>query len=372
MEIPQVNLTVKTAISPEDLAKFNQFVSAHSLGNIHQISDWGNFQVESGAREKYWAVMVEDARNEQEKSDLLLKNSGEVVASAMIIKQRLPGGRCWLYVPRGPVWDYGGARAKIYLAALLEKIRELAVAEKAVFLRIDPGLAVGQDNLLKDFGFRKAHAHYQPENTILLDLTLSEAELLAQMKPKGRYNIKLAEKKGVKIIEIDAEKSTKSWNIDKGVSAFYKLLSETTSRDNFAGHQEEYYEKMLVILGADRCKLYLAEYEGVIIAGLIVTFFKDTAIYYFGASGNQHRNVMAPYLLQWQAIREARKRGLKFYDFLGVAPLNAGKDHAWAGVTEFKEKFGGKRIDFLPAQEKIYSWLFFNLIRIAKFLRNLF
>ena len=114
--------------------------------------------------------------------------------------------------------------------------------------------------------------------------------------------------------------------------------------------------------------LYMAIYESKPIAGIIVTHFKDTAIYYFGASGNEYRNVMAPYLLQWHAMKEAKKKNLKYYDLLGIAPENA-KDHPWAGVTNFKKKFGGKHITYAPPQEysfKPFIHLLYQLYRKIK------
>jgi len=133
---------------------------------------------------------------------------------------------------------------------------------------------------------------------------------------------------------------------------------------------------MLEELGPERCKLYLAEFEGEIIAGIIVTFFGDMAIYYFGASGNAHRNVMAPYLLQWVAMRFAKARGIKWYDFLGIAPLDENGEvdekHAWAGVTEFKRKFGGVTVNYLPARELVYDWPMFLALRLKKWLNGIF
>ena len=131
---------------------------------------------------------------------------------------------------------------------------------------------------------------------------------------------------------------------------------------------------MLEGLGPDKCKLYLAEYQGEIIAGIIVTFFADMAIYYFGASGNRHRNVMAPYLLQWVAMLEAKVRGIGWYDFLGIAPAGADgavdASHAWAGVTEFKCKFGGVRVDYMPAMELVYNWPMYWAMRCLKWVKR--
>jgi len=330
-------------ISLESSEIFNEFVNKNDLGSIHQITQWGEFQSKSVMRDKFWSIIVKDQNT--------------IIASTILIKQKLPMGLCWLYSPRGPILDYTNP---LGLKELLETIKIIAKAEKAVFLRVDPALEQKHKFDFQKFGFKKAHAHYQPENTLILDLSLEPEKILAQMKPKGRYNIKVAEKHGVKVRLSDGN--------DSDLQAFHNLLQQTTSRDGFSGHNLEYYKNMLKILGPEKVKLYLAEYKGEIIAGITDTFYKDTAIYYFGASGNQHRNVMAPYLLQWKAITDAKTAGLKHYDFLGIAPDGA-INHPWSGVTDFKLKFGGTRLDYFPAQELVYKKIWYWLLLLKKKLR---
>ncbi|MFC1810808.1 lipid II:glycine glycyltransferase FemX [Patescibacteria group bacterium] len=256
-------------------------------------------------------------------------------------KMPLPLGKCWLYCNRGKLVD----------------LQDLAREQKAVFVRFEfPYLKGEASDIPKNL--KNAHAHYQPETTLVINLEKSEDEILAQMKQKGRYNIKLAEKKGVKIRESD------------DVTEFHKILKQTTQRDKFSGHNKEFYQKMIDILEPhDGAKLYVAEYEGEVIAGIIVTFYKNTATYYYGASSNQHRNVMAPYLLQWHAIREAKKRGCKYYDFLGIAPPEA-KNHPWKGVTEFKLKFGGEVVEYEKSKEIVFQPFWYFVIRLIKKLRG--
>ena len=325
--------------------KYDRFVESHHLGSIHQTWDWGFFQAKSRARDRFWAMGVENEH-------------GQIMASVLMIRQRLPFGKCWLYAPRGPLTDYTKEKT---LKLLLEKIRELAKKENAIFSRFDPAIKKEEKINWKAIKSHPAHAHYQPESTLILDLSLSEKDLLRQMKPKGRYNIKVAQKHGVTV--------KVSGQPEKDVEIFYKLLHQTTARDRFSSHPLEYYRNMLAVLGKKKAKLYLAQYEEQTIAAIIVTFFKDTATYYFGASGNEHRNVMAPYLLQWQAVLDAKNAGCKYYDFLGIAPENT-PDHPWAGVTDFKLKFGGMRVNHVPAQEIIYRPFWYLLMKFAKWLRN--
>lgn len=335
-----------------------------SRSDIHQLSSWGEFQASKGEEWNFWIVG--------------LFFDDKIVGGALVLRRSLPFGKSWVYIPKGPLLEYESENAAKAVRILLEEIRKLGKREKTVFLRLEPGLIQNGPQSFgvhvsfnwNSFGFRPAHAHYQPEHTLIVDLKPSEADILAQMKSKGRYNIKLAEKKGVKVLlaGVDITK-------DKAVTEFHHLLRETTERDGFSGHPKKYYTDMLEILGDDLVRLYLAEFEGKIIAGIVVTFYKDLAIYYFGASSSEYRNVMAPYLLQWEAMEEAKRRGVRWYDFLGTAPLvgsDAGFEydvkHSWAGVTGFKLKFGGEKVDFYPGMELVLNRFFYWLMRARKFL----
>ena len=299
----------------------------NNLNNLWQSPLWEKFQKKLGR--KTW----------------FLKNSK---AQLLAIKHNLPFNYAWIDIPRGPIGkpeDY-----TLLIQDLIKKTKK----EKIVFIRIMPSDKFKiQNSKLK---ICKAHANHQPETTLKLDLTLSEEELLKQMKPKGRYNIRLAKKKSVIVKE------------SQDFSKFYKLIQETTQRNKFGGHSQKYYEIMLNVLKSD-AQLLLAEYEGKIIAGGIFTYSDKEGIYYYGASSNQYRNVMAPYLIQWTAIQEAKKRGCEKYDFLGIAPKNADKNHSWKGVTSFKKKFGGEVINYNFAQEIIikpfiyHSFVFLKKIR---------
>ncbi len=355
-------LEVKFLKNELEWVEWNNFVENNPLGSIHQISLWGQFQSNSIYRDKFWIIAVFE--------------NGKIIGGSLVIRQKLPFGKCWFYLPRGPLVDLKTEKSQSILNKLFIKLKLLAKQEKTVWIRIDPEISmkkkfpgiIAKEEIKinwKKLGFKNAHAHYQPENTVMLDLTMNEQEILAQMKPKGRYNIKVAERNNVIIHNMN--------NLKQDSENFYKILKETTVRDKFNGHELKYYQDMLKILGPEHIQLYLAEYvkmgeQPQIIAGIIVTFFKDLAIYYFGASSNQYRNVMAPYLLQWTAIKEARERGLKRYDFLGVAPENSDANHPWAGVTGFKLKFGGKRVDFYPAQEMVVAPIWMWLIGMVKML----
>ncbi len=352
---------------------WSDFVATHPLGNIHQTSEWGHFQEKVPGRGKYWIIVLEE--------------NSQILAGTLLLRQSLPRGYSWLYAPRGPLLNYENhAAAHEQMAILMNEIKKIAKAEKSVFLRVDPLIPISAQ--LPFPHFRQNLHGFQPDHTLLLDLTRSEAEILAQMKPKGRYNIKLAEKHGVSIRRIDSSSADAKAPCRAGplghslllgcaadfhpaLASFYKILSETTSRDGFHGHDQKFYENMLTTIAAPvttngpHSTLYLAEFEGTTLAASLNTFYRDTATYYYGASSNQDRNVMAPYLLHWKAILDAKAANYKTYDFFGIAPENA-VNHPWAGVTEFKKKFGGTEVSYQLPQEFPFKKSLYILYRTYK------
>ena len=158
--------------------------------------------------------------------------------------------------------------------------------------------------------------------TALIDLTQSEEEILANMKQKGRYNIKTAQKHEVKVEKSEPVQNAKQQNIHEPVHDFYELLQETTQRNHFAQNNFEYYQKLVQSLEEyDLGGLYVAKKDDEIIAAAIFVYYGNVGTYYYGAStsDNAKRKYMASYLLQWEAIKEAKKRGCQWFDFLGVA-----------------------------------------------------
>ncbi len=267
-------------------------------------------------------------------------------ASALLVKHELPLGFCWLECPRGPLF-----KDKKGLLQILIEIRETAKKQKAIFVRLSPfeGLKT------KDYGLRDSQYDHQPQTSLILDLDQSEEDILKQMKPKGRYNIKVAQKHEV----------TVKPSVD--VDTFYHLLSTTGFRDKFGIHPKSYYRKMLQAM-PENAQLLLAACNGEVIAGGFFVYLDEWGIYYYGASAETYRNVMAPYLIQWEAIKEAKRRGCKHYDFLGIAPEGA-EGHAWAGVTSFKKKFGGHTVDYPQAKEMVVRPVWYWVYRVYKKLR---
>ncbi len=183
----------------------------------------------------------------------------------------------------------------------------------------------------KKYSIQKAPHNMQPKENFIIDIALSEEELLARMKSKTRYNIRLAKRKGVEILVTREQKY-----IDK----FIDLVEQTAKRKGISFHDKEHYQQMFQNIPEDILQLYVAKYKGEVVAVNIISFYGGIATYLHGATADKFRNVMAPFLLQWQAILDAKKRGIKYYDFGGVftESVDAGK----RGITRFKLGFSPK------------------------------
>jgi lipid II:glycine glycyltransferase (peptidoglycan interpeptide bridge formation enzyme) len=231
--------------------------------------------------------------------------------------------------------------------ALLELARALHafLPANTAFIRFDPPWYIeGSETIRPQIHppFSHAGADIQPADTVLVDLSGSEEALLKNMKSKWRYNIQLARRKGVLVRQAGEEE----------LDRFYELLKETAKRDGIAIHDSEYYTTLFIHCrdyakgqngeGLD-LRLYLAEHEGDFLAAMVVLFRGNTGVYLYGASSDQKRNLMAPYALQWKAMKDAQAQGCKVYDLFGIPP---GEDphHPMAGLYRFKTGFGGRII----------------------------
>ncbi|QQG53046.1 MAG: peptidoglycan bridge formation glycyltransferase FemA/FemB family protein [Candidatus Falkowbacteria bacterium] len=243
-----------------------------------------------------------------------------------LIKENLPAGFFYWYVPRGPIFEAGieAEEAAKITAAVVSKLK--ADYPKSVFLKIEPAQNILQVKQLAQLSVSyKAASDIQPQKTLILDLKNSPENLLAAMHQKTRYNIRLAEKKGVRIISGSAA----------DFSDFWRLMSLTGERDGFRIHGQKHYQNLLKT-PSDFIQLFFAEYEGRKIATALICRFGSQATYLHGASDNEYRNVMAPYLLQWEIIKHTQTAGAEIYDFYGV------NEKKWPGVTRFKLGFGGE------------------------------
>ena len=303
----------------QDKIKWNDYIQRHAKndGGFLQSWEWGEFQKVYGRKVLRLAVRQND----------------EIAFGWQIIEMPLPLGLKYWYVPR-PVWNQESVISNQEF--FFKQIYNFAKKEKAIFVRVDatthliPPLVRGDEGGLKNYGFRKTNLSIQPKEEFIIDITKPQEQLLAEMKPKTRYNIRVAEKHGIIVSSEPQAQSPEFFD------EFWNLIKKTSQRQGIHPHPKEYYQKMLEGLGKNGlAKLYTAQYQGKIIAANLITYFGKTATYLHGGTDDEFKNVMAPNLLQWQAICDAKKIGFECYNFGGVS--NTKK--SWEGITRFKTGF---------------------------------
>ena len=329
--------------------RYDQFVHSHPKGHFSQTWEWGAVKQGMG-----WEPLP-----------LILEEDGQIRASLLILKRRipLPGLKtCIFYSPRGPVVDIANPEL---CRELFRGAERAARDHRAIFLKIDPDVPVTNSDFmgtLEKCKFRRNDTGLdfegvQPAFVFRLDLTSDEEQLLANMHSKTRYNIRLAIKKGVTIRKASGKEE---------LPAFYSILQETAKRDRFLIRGYEYFEMMwdqLVETGL--AEIFLAMYQGKIISGTLALKLGDKAWYLYGASSNEYRNVMPNYFIQWEMIRWARAHGCKIYDFRGVSG-DLDESNPLYGLYRFKKGFNGDFIEFVGDWDRVYSlglyWVWTKLL----------
>ena len=289
--------------------------------HVLQSWSWGEFKAAYG-----WMA-----------TRLLFTEEGRVRAAAQVLRRRMPHlPLAVMYVPKGPAMDYADLPL---LETVLAHLEAVARRRRAIFIKIDPDVCLGDNDdshpvvaILRRRGWRHSAEQIQFPNTVLVDLVPDEETILAAMKSKTRYNIRLAVRRGVTV---------RLGTVDD-LPLFYQLYSETSQRDGFLIRPYAYYQDAWGrFLEAGRAQLFLAEHEGDTLAGLILFIFGQTAWYMYGASSDQKRELMPNHLLQWEAMRWARAQGCTVYDMWGAPDVLDESDPLW-GVYRFKAGFGGQ------------------------------
>lgn len=342
-------------IDIKEKEKYNRFVARHPKGHFSQLWEWG--QVKKGMG---WEPLP-----------LVLEEDGEIRASMLILKRKLPLPlikKCIFYSPRGPVVDI---ESQELCRLLLEGARRVARDEGAIFLKIDPDVPKkyeGFSDILQGLGLHKNQTGMnfegvQPNFVFRLDIRPDEGTLLGNMHPKWRYNIRLAAKKGVAVREAVGEEDLR---------VFYQVLLETATRDHFLIRGYEYFQWMWdYLVEGGYARIFLAEYQGQVVAGTLALIVGEKAWYLYGASSNEYRNVMPNYLLQWEMIRWARQRGCTLYDFRGVSG-DISEDNPLYGLYRFKKGFNGELTEFIGEWDMVYSSFFYFLwTRVMPLYKNI-
>ncbi len=323
-----------------DLPIWTKFIESHPESHILQDGKWGQLKSSFG-----WKAVR-----------IICNNAG-----AQILFRSLPLGFSIAYIPKGPVEINED---------LLSEIDKVCEENKAVFIKVEPFGWAGEEKWrgLENKGFVPADP-IQPFRTVIIPIDRSEEEIMAEMKQKTRYNIRLAEKKGIQIRKSD------------DYELFHRMALLTGERDQFGIHSMDYYLKMKELFNPNgESALLLAFYEEKPVAGIIVFAHGNTAWYMYGASTDEERNRMPTYLLQWEAIRWAKQKDCKQYDLWGIPDHDEDEleklfterenhDGLW-GVYRFKRGFGGKIVRSIGAWDKVYKPGLYKLFKIYNNLRR--
>jgi peptidoglycan pentaglycine glycine transferase (the first glycine) len=323
----------------DDSKTWDDFVATQSATHLLQTWAWGELKTRFG-----WRALR-----------LALMRDGEALAGAQILFRPLPLSYSLAYIPKGPMIDW---RNKGQVDLWLVGLHRLCRSQRSAFLKVEPH--VREDAAIREiignYNFVASPLTVQPPRTILVDIVPSEEKILARMKQKTRYNIRLAARKGVTVRP----------GTVNDIPIFYRLMQITGERDQFGIHSLDYFRTILTLFGPNQAALLLAEVAGEAVAGLIVLGHGSTAYYLFGASSNTHREKMPTYLLQWEAILWAKGRGYEIYDLWGIPDADETEleedflAHSQSaaslwGVYRFKRGFGGHVHRAVGAFDFVYN-----------------
>ncbi|MBI2036263.1 peptidoglycan bridge formation glycyltransferase FemA/FemB family protein [Candidatus Microgenomates bacterium] len=326
----------------KDKKKWEGFLLSQSYQPFFQSWSWGEVQERLGHR--VWRLGIYEGR--------------KMVGICQIVEIRARRGN-YFHLRHGPLL----ANFKKQFPRLLGGIMKMARTDRIDFIRMSPLLPEEFDiNFLQKQGFRNSPIHnMDAENAWVLDLDKTEEELLKSMRKTTRYLVKKGEKLSLEIIKASSIRE---------LEAFLRLYEKTAQKHGFVPHGG-IREEIEVFKKDGQAELFLARYKKKIISGALVIFYGNLAVYHHGATDPKFEHLSPSYLVQWEAIKEAKRRGKKIYNFWGVVPPSK-PHHPWQGLTLFKTGFGGRRINFIHAQDLPLSpwyWKTFlieSIIRIRK------
>jgi len=280
---------------------------------------------------------------------LAIEDNGKIIAIASVIYTPLIAGLKYAFCPKGPVGNLNKENLKVFLNYLKNK--------KMAFWRIESAEKIEDVSMIKSLDIN-------PPHTMILDLQKSEEDILATMHNKTRYNINLSLKKNLAVKN------------EKNLPVFWELMKKTSERDGFRLHEAAHYKAILESDFSIQLTVYSHDKA---IATMVLVGFGDTFTYLFGASDHEYRSLMAPYLLQWSAMKLAKERGYKFYDFFGVAPNISNSDeyeydntHQYGGVSRFKGGFGARYVEAPGTYDVVINNFRYQLYIYLRKLRRLF
>jgi len=314
------------------------------MKSLLQTQEWVNFKVSQGWKSHH-------------------------IEGVFVLEKPLPWGKSFLYAPEV---EY---KTITNLQIFLQKLQEIAEISHSIFFRLeilDEKRSEIIENLKKR-GFIKAFEELQPEWRQMIDIGKSEEEILAQMKPKGRYNIRVAERHGCKAEIVNPQSETNSQspaaNSKNNLDIFYDLYCQTAKYQKISRRPKRYFEEMLKKLPAQKIAIIIVKYQNQPLAALLVTFYDKVASYLYGGTSRENKQVMAPYAAHWAAIREAKKRGCQIYDLLAVAPPDQ-PNHKYRNLTFFKEQFGGRKVNLVGSWDYIYKPIWYKIFKATEKFRR--
>jgi len=325
------------------------FLESHKKGHFLQSPEWAKVK-------DMWAneVLIVDDEN------------GKIKGSMSLLIRKVPVFRnTIMYSPRGPVCDIYDRDT---IQELVDGARELAKKHKSYVLKIDPDIPADDEkftDMMADMGFKfsksKNFEGVQPRFVFRKNVAgMTEDEVFMSFHSKTRYNVRLAMKKGV-----EARIGTR-----EDLPAFCDIMMTTGVRDKFIPRSLEYFEKMYDEMG-DYLRLYLIYYQGQLLSGAVAILYGDKVWYLYGASSNEHRNVMPNYLMQWEMMKWTVENGCDIYDFRGVSgDLNKGQQ--LYGLYRFKQGFNGDFIEFVGAADYVFNkFMYFFIEKGERMYREL-
>ncbi len=318
-----------------------------TVENIDDKNEWEDFlshhQEANFLQSWYWGEFYNNLGNKIQRTGFYYDN--KLIGVMLSIVENAKRGR-YLTVPGGPIIDWTNSQlAKSFVV----EIKKIAYINSCVFIRVRPQLVLNNfsKNLFKNNGFVNAPMHLHAQLTRQLDITKSGDDLLKNMRKATRYEIKKAQKEGIKIITSYDESQIKN---------FYELQLQTAIRQNFVPFSYKYlYEQFKVFAQEDKALLYSAYFKEKLLAQAFIIFYGKEGVYHYGASTDEGRNYPGAYLIQWETIQEAKKRGMTRYNLWGVSPVNEPK-HRFSGLSLFKRGFGGVDVEYLHAQDLIINY----------------
>jgi peptidoglycan pentaglycine glycine transferase (the first glycine) len=333
-------------IQVEEQGVWDRFIQADPWNAFPQAWAWGEFQVARGRTVVRFALV-------DERGHWLAAGQG-------IWYPKRYGTGYWLF-PRGPVFASHITEPREVFCTFLEALAQTKLPHKGLFFRVEPPLTLEEGRGMMPLRMQRTHA-LEPASTIIVDLEQTEAELLAAMHPKARYNVRVAERHGVTVRQGSSEED---------IALFLRLTAETAERDKFDSHEADYLRATCeALLPSGFARLRFAEWQGKCLAANMEIAYGETVTYLHGSSSSEDRQVMAPYLLHWEAMKTAKGAGAKFYDLYGANPRlqsNIYYKPSWEGITRFKRGWGGKDVDLmgtwdLPLNKALYYFAFPKLL----------